>query len=196
MNGADPMNVIRNSSGPTSSVPREPVRSARKAGRRVDALERQPFLPASHRDTPEERGLDFVRTRWFSRRRHTRVYPPRTRPEPPSTTVSTSLLGGAFWVRCLHSRPAPDCPLGHHPTGRRRRARRARSVRIGGPLWRGRDHRIWRAGTSVELRSDRRSASGSPRQLRHSVRRRMSDLGAVNRCVRSCADRVNDPVAD
>jgi hypothetical protein len=40
------------------------------------------------------------------------------------------------------------------------------------------------------------SASGSPWEPRHSVRRRPSDLGAVNRCVRSGADRVNDPVAD
>jgi hypothetical protein len=40
------------------------------------------------------------------------------------------------------------------------------------------------------------SASGSRRQLRHSVRRRTSDLGGVNRCLRSGANRVNDPVAD
>jgi hypothetical protein len=40
------------------------------------------------------------------------------------------------------------------------------------------------------------SASGSRRKLRHSVRRRTSDLGVVNRCLRSGANRVNDPVAD
>jgi hypothetical protein len=35
--------------------------------------------------------------------------------------------------------------------------------------------------------------SGSPSQLRHSVRRRTSDLGVVNRCVRSGANRVKRP---
>jgi hypothetical protein len=62
--------------------------------------------------------------------------------------------------RCLRvgrppTRGRTERPVGHHPTGRRRRARRARSVRIGGPLWRGRDHRFG-ARSACRRRTDRR----------------------------------------